>query len=177
MRTTSSLESMNSVLGRFFLRRPNIYKFIDGLKIYEFAKYKQLLELSVENEDARKRKTRKRKRDQERDDKIKRVTEDLIKRKINTSQFLEKFSTDGSLLPKEGNFPNQMLAVCFSYLSLFWFFFYFYNIIIQVHYQCSPPKSLGTVVEAAIPNQVVTCESEKAMPPPVNKIASPKKLN
>lgn len=104
MRTTSSLESINSVLGRFFLRRPNIYKFIDGLKIYEFAKYKEMLELSTENEDSTKRMTRKRKSDQERDEKIKRATEELISENITTSQFLGSFSKDGRLLPNNGNY-------------------------------------------------------------------------
>lgn len=118
MRTTSSLESINSVLGRLFLRRPNIYKFIDGIKIHEFAKYRELLELSAEKEDAPKRQTRKRKSDQERDDKIKRATEDLTTKAITTSQFLETFSKDGSLLPKNGNIFHKYILCCLFHLYI-----------------------------------------------------------
>lgn len=102
MRTTSSLESLNSVLGRLLPRRPNLYKFVDGLKIHDFAKYKELMELSAEKEDEPKQ-TQKRKSDQERDDKIKQATEKLTKKAITTSEFLEIFSKAENLIPKSGN--------------------------------------------------------------------------
>lgn len=46
MRTTSSLESLNSLLGQLIPTRPNIFKFVDGIKIHEFTKHRELLELS-----------------------------------------------------------------------------------------------------------------------------------
>lgn len=104
MRTTSSLESLNSVLGRLLCRRPNIYKFIEGIKVHEFAKVKELIQtdLLAEEDVATKRKTRKRKSDQDRDDKIKRVTEELDQNKITPDEFLEAFSKNEISLPESG---------------------------------------------------------------------------
>lgn len=102
MRTTSSLESLNSVLGRLIPHKPNIFKFFDGIRIHEFAKYQELLQLdTLETESGP---TRKRKRDQERDDRIKQVTQDLVDEKITTRMFLETFSMAENSLPHSGNF-------------------------------------------------------------------------
>lgn len=66
MRTTSSLESLNSVLGRLIPKRPNIFKFVDGIKIHEFTKHRELLELSFHC--PKNQLKREKKRDAERDE-------------------------------------------------------------------------------------------------------------
>lgn len=100
MRTTSSLESLNSVLGRLIPHKPNIFKFVDGIRIHEFAKCEELLQLDASE---KARPARKRKRDQERDDRIKRVTQNLVDKRITTSMFLETFSVTENSLPHSGN--------------------------------------------------------------------------
>lgn len=49
MRTTSSLEALNSVLKRTFTLHPNIFKFMDRLKVYEFGKQLQMFNLLQED--------------------------------------------------------------------------------------------------------------------------------
>lgn len=103
MRTTSSLESLNSVLGRLIPKQPNIFKFIDGIKLHEFAKHRELLELLFNC--PKKQLKRKKEIDEKRDAKIKRTTEQLVNNEISPSEFLDVFSSDQTLLPKSGNFP------------------------------------------------------------------------
>lgn len=168
MRTTSSLESLNAVLGRLLPRHPNIYKFVDGIKIHEFSKYNELLQLSSMKENATKL-SRKRKRDQERDDKIKKATQELTEKKISTSEFLETFSNNENLLPNSGKLFYKSVFSCEQFHSFCLFysvwtlvfidirlvFIYFGIFIIQFHYRCSPPKNLDMVVTVLERNQTV----------------------
>lgn len=108
MRTTSSLESMNSVLGRMIPKRPNIFKFIDGIKLHEFAKNRELLELSFKC--PKNQLKRKRKADQWREEKIMKATEELMGEDISPSEFLDIFSNDQSLLPHSGNYSNIFVS-------------------------------------------------------------------
>lgn len=105
MRTTSSMESLNSVLGRLIPKHPNIFKFIDGIKLHEFAKFRELLELS--NNCPAKQLKRKKKIDEEREAKIKRTTDELLLENITPSEFLDAFSLDHTMLPHSGNFSNH----------------------------------------------------------------------
>lgn len=102
MRTTSSMESLNSVLGRMIPKHPNIFKFIDGIKLHEFAKSRDLMELSFNCPE--KKLKRKRKIDEEREAKIKRTTDELLMENISPSEFLDIFSSNQNLLPHSGNF-------------------------------------------------------------------------
>lgn len=97
MRTTSSLESMNSVLGRGCWKHPQMFKFIDHIRKHEFKKSLDLLNLYKNdgNHDFK----RKRKLDKEREEKISHFTSQLQKGKINVQDFLEAMS-DRNVLPK-----------------------------------------------------------------------------
>lgn len=110
MRTNSSVESDNSVLGRLIPKHPNIYKFIDGIKVHEFARQRELLELESFCPD--KQLKRKRNEDVEREAKIKRANDQLLEEKITPGQFLEVFSADQSLLPPSG---KCSIVVCYRF--------------------------------------------------------------
>lgn len=92
MRTTSSPESHNSKLNRSIPKRSNFFKFIDQLKVQESSKLIDLYNLVTDNPDE-KSLVRKRKRDQERDDKIKTLTNSLKHAKMSIKEFLEEMAT------------------------------------------------------------------------------------
>lgn len=100
MRTTSSFESFNSVLGRSIPKHPHIFKFMDYLKLHEFSKYCDMLDLLRPNIPAQQFK-RKRKIDQERDNKIYFFTQKLKESKITPIEFLEAMAVK-EVLPKDG---------------------------------------------------------------------------
>lgn len=88
MRTTSSLESLNSQLGRSFPKRGHIWKFIDQLKYHEFSKASDMLRLTNEGSPANILQ-RKRKRDVQRQHKIEFFTSLLKGGNIDAGAFLE----------------------------------------------------------------------------------------
>lgn len=97
MRTTSPLESFNSVIGRSFPKHPNIFRFIDYMKMHEsniVLKMRSLLECDVPN-------VSQRKRDLERDAKITKATKMLGEKQIAVEEFLEIVSTD-EMVPNKG---------------------------------------------------------------------------
>lgn len=100
MRTTSSLESLNSVLGRSFPLHPHIFKFMDYLKLHEFSKYCDLVDLMRPNIPPEQFE-RKRKIDRERDQKINFFSEMLTRNEITPSEFLEAMATK-EILPMDG---------------------------------------------------------------------------
>lgn len=100
MRTTSSIESLNSVLGRSFPQHPHIFKFIDHLKLHEFSKYCALLELLKPNIPPEQL-NRKRKIDQEREEKIVFFTKKLKTNEILPSEFLDAMAIK-DILPQNG---------------------------------------------------------------------------
>lgn len=102
MRTTSSVESLNSVLGRSFPKHPHILKFIDYLKHHEFSKYCDLLNL-LKSDISPKQLGRKRKLDQEREEKIVFFTKKLKSNDILPSEFLDAMAIK-EILPQ-----NSML--------------------------------------------------------------------
>lgn len=99
MRTTSSLESMNSKLNRGCRKHPHIFKFIDRIRLHEFRKSIDLLDL-FEN-DVNEEFERKRKSDKEREKKIRFFTNLLQKNEIGVNEFLEAMSNN-SVLPGAG---------------------------------------------------------------------------
>lgn len=100
MRTTSSLESMNSVLGRGCRKHPQMFKFIDHIRSHEFSKSLDLLNLVEDDIDCDFE--RKRQRDKEREKKISFFTNQLQEGKITVGNFLEAMS-DKNILPGTGN--------------------------------------------------------------------------
>lgn len=99
MRTTSSLESMNSVLNRGCPKHPHIFKFIDRIRLHEFSKSLDLLDLI--DDDVSEEFERKRKLDKEREIKISYFTNLLEKQEISVNEFLEAMSIK-SILPGTG---------------------------------------------------------------------------
>lgn len=111
MRTTSSLESLNSQLNRTFGRaRPNIFQFIDHIKSHESSKCERMAKLVKTTSVSTKQLERKRKKDKERDDKIKYFTEKLEQNIINVCVFLESMANK-DMLPKSG--MNSLYLQCY----------------------------------------------------------------
>lgn len=104
MRTTSSVESLNSTLSRSFPKHPHIFKFIDRLRLFEFSKLLDMIELVKDNVPDHQYE-RKRKRDQEREAKIKFFTAQLHEKKINTGEFLAAMANN-EVLPNVGKSSN-----------------------------------------------------------------------
>lgn len=88
MRTTSSVESMNAQMGRFFPKHGNIWQFIEQLKIHENMKTRDMLKIAKLNIEERTQ-SRKTKNARDRDLKIKTLSEQLKNKEISAIQFLE----------------------------------------------------------------------------------------
>lgn len=99
MRTISSLESINSHIGRSFPKHPNIFKFIDCLKQYEYTKTTKMRKL-IEN-CPKKQMERKHKKDKEREKKIIHFSSLFRRKKIDLALFLEAVSNK-NILPLNG---------------------------------------------------------------------------
>lgn len=87
MRTTSSLEAMNSVIQRTFPSKTNMYKFMENLKMHEAIKSSDMYQLSMDfvtNEHLERR----RKEDKIREEKIKTCNEMLENEEISVAEFL-----------------------------------------------------------------------------------------
>lgn len=93
MRTTSSLECMNSVLRRMFPLHPHIFKFMDCLRYHEFGQQLRMFKL-VKEEATKKQLDRKRKKDQKRNVKIKAYTDELLTNPLfSVGEFLKGLSS------------------------------------------------------------------------------------
>lgn len=101
MRTTSSLESFNSVLGRSCPKHPHIYRFIDYLKIHEYNVCLEMWRL-IQKDPIQVPSGPRRKIDIERQNKIKECTDLLKNKKISIAQFLDALLEDVNL-PRKGN--------------------------------------------------------------------------
>lgn len=100
MRTTSSLESLNSQLNRTFGRaRPNIFQFIDHIKSHESSKCERMAKLVKTTSVSTKQLERKRKKDKELEQNI-----------INVCVFLESMANK-DMLPKSG--MNSLYLQCY----------------------------------------------------------------
>lgn len=88
MRTTSSVEAMNSVIQRSFPTNPHIFKFIDNLRLFESIKSSDLYQLTL-GDITNQTLLRKRALDRERDSKIKVLSEKLQIGVITVAEFLE----------------------------------------------------------------------------------------
>lgn len=100
MRTTSSSESLNSLLNRSFPKHPHIFKFVESLKLFEFSKANNMLDFAT-NEVPKEQFGRKRKTDQERDMKIKHFSGLLKNDEISVNDFLEAMANK-DMLPSIG---------------------------------------------------------------------------
>lgn len=96
MRTTSSVEAMNSVIQRSFRTNPHIYQFIENLRLHESVKSTDLYQLtlgSITNPKLKK----KRAEDQMRDEKIRMCTDKLQNGNISIAEFLRLMANENSL--------------------------------------------------------------------------------
>lgn len=112
MRTSSPMESINSVVQRQFPAITNIYKFAECLRLYESIRSTDLLQISGTITSQRLKRARK--IDEERDQKIKFFSEQLSKGTITVQEFLEAMACK-EILPGEGAYkafhthPNKMI--------------------------------------------------------------------
>lgn len=97
MRTTSSLESLNSVLGRSFPKHPHIYRFIDYLKLNESNSCLEMWSLIAQDVPSGPI----RKKDIDRQARIKKCTDSLKTKTISVAQFLDEMTKDEHL-PRKG---------------------------------------------------------------------------
>lgn len=118
MRTTSSLESLNSQLNRTFGRaHPNIFEFIEHLKLHEAFKSNIMLAktTSVTKEQLEPR----RKRDKERNLKIEFFTEKFANNEISVVEFLTAMANK-DILPKNCMDPLYKYlyySICYNMLK------------------------------------------------------------
>lgn len=92
MRTTSSVESLNSKLNQKCPKRGNIFDFIKSLQLFEFGKaydMRRLFSFVPKRQMQRKRKV-----DRVRDEKIKVHSAALKKNEITVAQFLDLMAQD-----------------------------------------------------------------------------------
>lgn len=125
MRTTSSLESMNSVLGRGCRKHPQMFKFIDHIRKHEFGRSLDLLNLFEDDVD--KEFKRKRQLDREREEKISYFTKKLQEGEITVEDFLDAMS-DKNILPGTGKFVN-FGSICPSTLGSGLYEIYYYIVL------------------------------------------------
>lgn len=101
MRTTSSLEGLNSVIHALFPKKPTIFKFAKNLRLFEASKATDLYQISTGSITTPKLE-RKRKADRDRDEKIKNLTAELNKENISVTDFLV-FMSEEDTLPTVAN--------------------------------------------------------------------------
>lgn len=118
MRTTSSLESMNSQIQRMLPSNAHLYKFIESLKLHESIKSSDLYQLSkknITNADLE----RKRVEDKARDEKIKKLSEKMKTGGLSAMDFLKAMSIDETKKKRMCNFNFRCENVICQ--SLFYF--------------------------------------------------------
>lgn len=97
MRTTSSVEPVNSVIQRSFPKKTNIFKFIEHLKLFESIKSTDLYQLA-QGEITSQKLERKRAEDKQRENRIIVCSDKLKNGDISVVEFLK-------LVSKKANFP------------------------------------------------------------------------
>lgn len=136
MRTTSSLESLNSVLRRMFPNHPNLFKFLERLQYHEFGKQIDmniLVQTNSESDDPQLKIPRYR----ERDENIKACLKKLLDEEemFNTGDFLTLLSNK-SCVPDIGK--NDIL-LCYKLILQYLFTLIFnftlnYSTIVDIIY-------------------------------------------
>lgn len=103
MRTTSSIEGLNSVIQRSFPSRTTIFKFVESLKLHEATKSTDLYQIS-EGQVTNPQLERRRESDRQREQKIKVVTNALHAGDISVSEFLVAMYEEDDILAFDGTF-------------------------------------------------------------------------
>lgn len=93
MRTTSSLEGLNSVLNRSILKRAHFFRFVERLRYHESRKANDMMNLTIDDLPQSQFEP-KHMKDRERKEKIKYYTNLLDKKIITVEQFLEEMASD-----------------------------------------------------------------------------------
>lgn len=107
MRTTSSLEALNSAMGRSFPKHPHIFRFIDRLRLFDLSKSINMLDL-IRNNSINEQHKRKRQRDQQREEKIQHFTNELkTSESMTPGLFLEAMACK-DVLPSEGKILRKI---------------------------------------------------------------------
>lgn len=105
MRTTSSLEGVNSVIQKSFPARTTIFKFAESLRLYEAMKSTDLYQIST-GEINTPQLQRRRTADRERNEKIEFLTKEFNNGNISVADFLVSMS-DKDILPPSGTYAEQ----------------------------------------------------------------------
>lgn len=98
MRTTSQLESVNSSIQRSFPKSPNIFTFIENLRLFDSIESTNLYQLrlgSITNP----RLEKQRQEDRKRNEKIKLCTESLKKKELTVLNFLSIMADEQIQVP------------------------------------------------------------------------------
>lgn len=102
MRTNSSIESMNAVLGKCFPPKPDIFQFTDCLREFEFMKVDMLQEIMSGKAV---KKCPKRKNVMERDMRISAALHSFDEGNLSVAQYLESLAYEdimSSVIPENG---------------------------------------------------------------------------
>lgn len=102
MRTTSSLEALNSVIQKTFPKKTTIFKFAESLRLLESIKATDLYQIGIGKITSPQLERRKAE-DKERDKKIKYFTDKLYDGDISVAEFLLEMS-DKDILITDGTF-------------------------------------------------------------------------
>lgn len=102
MRTTSSLEGVNSIIQKSFPKITTIFKFAESLRMYEATKATDLYQIG-NGQITNPQLERRRKADKERDKKIKYFTAELNSGNISIADFLLSMS-DKDIQPPSGTY-------------------------------------------------------------------------
>lgn len=153
MRTVSSLESMNSQIGRSFQRHANIFKFIESLKMHEFMKSSEMkLILNTPERSLRK----KHKTDREREEKIKFFTTLLKRKEVDIGEFLEAMANK-AILPSAGAFHIFKFAHIFQILIKKYFLALKISILPKIIHWISFEKQDNSKKKEAITINILRC--------------------
>lgn len=120
MRTTSSVEALNSAVQRSFPDSPNIFNFIQNLRLFDSIKSSDLYQLTLQeisNNNVKKRRLE----DQQRDEKIHMCSESLKNEDITVLDFLHLMSEKHIVIPSDGKLSVSHNQLAISILNLLCF--------------------------------------------------------
>lgn len=107
LRTTSQVEALNSTIQRTFPNKPNIFNFIENLRLFDAIKSSDLYQLHLGTISNEKRK-KKRLKDQQRDQKINLCTASLQKEEINVLEFLQLMANENLVIGTPSDGTNRI---------------------------------------------------------------------
>lgn len=114
MRTTSSIESFNSVLNRSIAKRPHFFKFIERLKFHESRKADNFINLAEDPIKESQYQPRHMK-DRLRHNKITELTDMLKNNRIDVERFLEMMANEENCMYSSKVFLSFLCYIFFAH--------------------------------------------------------------